>query len=71
MQPSGTPLDVSGAICVGANSLRIIQLRDMPDIVFAIYAAPPTPDSLAAALEWEKHRMSYSYRRLPFVWLPM
>ncbi|KAI0300788.1 hypothetical protein BC826DRAFT_1102124 [Russula brevipes] len=68
---NGTPLDVSGAVCVGANSLRIIQLRDMPDTVFAIYAALPTPESLAAALEWEKHRKSYSYRRLPFVWLPV
>jgi hypothetical protein len=65
IQLDGMPLDVSGAICEGTNSLRIMQLKNMADIVFAMYAALPTPESLAAALEWERSRNLYSFRRRP------
>lgn len=65
---SGKPLDVSSAICEGTNSLRIMQLKNMADIVFAIYAAPPTPETLATALEWEKFRKLYSFQRPPSGW---
>jgi hypothetical protein len=61
----GMPLDVSGAICEGTNSLRIMQLKNMADIVFAVYAAPPTPKLLASALEWERFRKLYSLQRPP------
>ncbi|KAF8501536.1 hypothetical protein F5888DRAFT_1673159 [Russula emetica] len=64
----GMPLDVSSAICEGTNSLRIMQLKSMANIVFAIYAAPPTPDTLATALEWEKFRKLYSFQRPPSGW---
>ncbi len=57
------PLDVSSAICEGTNSLRIMQLKNMADVVFAMYAAPPTPESLATALEWERFRKLYSFQR--------
>lgn len=57
------PLDVSDAICEGTNSLRILQLKSMADIVFAMYAAPPTSETLAAALEWEKSRKLYSFQQ--------
>jgi hypothetical protein len=59
------PVDVSGAICEGTNSLRTVQLKNMADIVSVMYAAPPTPESLAAALEWERFRNLYSFQRPP------
>ena len=62
------PLDVSDAICEGKNSLRILQLKNMADIVFAMYAAPPTPETFAAALEWERFRKLYSFQRPPSGW---
>ena len=63
IQSGGIPLDVSDAICEGTNSLRILQLKSMADIVFAMYAAPPTSETLAAALEWEKSRKLYSFQQ--------
>lgn len=57
------PLDISTAVCEGTNSLRILQLRSMADIVFAMYAARPTPELLAAAREWEKGRKWASFQR--------
>jgi hypothetical protein len=62
------PLDVSSAICEGTNSLRIMQFKNMADTVFAMYAAPPTPEALAIALEWERSRKLYSYQRPPSGW---
>ncbi|KAH9998837.1 hypothetical protein BJV74DRAFT_883095 [Russula compacta] len=59
----GTPLDVSGAVCAGTNSLRILQLKNMADLVFAMYAIPPPPGIIAAALEWETRRRLYSFQR--------
>lgn len=64
----GMPLDVSSAICEGTNSLRIMQFKNMADTVFAMYAAPPTPEALAIALEWERSRKLYSYQRPPSGW---
>ena len=63
IQSVGIPLDVSVAICEGTNLLRIMQLKHIVDIVFALYAAPPTPKSLAAALEWERFRKLYSFQQ--------
>jgi len=62
------PLDVSSGICEGTNSLRIMQLKNMADIVFAMYAAPPTPEAVATALEWERFRKLYSFQRPPSGW---
>jgi hypothetical protein len=47
-----------------------MQLRNMADIVFAMYAAPPTPEILSAALEWEKARGWTSFQRACSGWLP-
>ncbi|KAH9063977.1 hypothetical protein EDB87DRAFT_1601588 [Lactarius vividus] len=41
---AGKSLDVSGAILAGTNSLRILQLRNMAELVFALYATPPTAE---------------------------
>jgi len=60
-----TRLDVSGAVRVGTNSLGIMQLRGMADAIFVVYAFPPTPEALSAALEWEKSRRLYSFVRPP------
>jgi hypothetical protein len=65
IQSVGIPLDISVAICEGTNLLRIMQLKHIADIVFAMYAAPPTPESLSAALEWERFRKLYSFQQPP------
>ncbi|KAH9972171.1 hypothetical protein BGW80DRAFT_1316915 [Lactifluus volemus] len=57
------PLDITDVVREGTNSLRIVQLKNMVDVVFAIYAAPPTPEDLDAAREWEKHRGLFSFRQ--------
>jgi hypothetical protein len=62
-QLAGKSLDVSGAILTGTNSLRILQLRSMAELVFALYATLPTSEMQAAAIEWDKGRKIYSYRR--------
>ena len=62
-QSAGKSLDVSGAVLAGTNSLRILQLRNMTELVFALYAALPTTEMQAAAIEMERQRKTYSYRR--------
>ena len=62
-QLAGKSLDVSGAILTGTNSLRVLQLRNMADLVFVLYATLPTAEMQAAAIEWERQRKMYSYRR--------
>jgi hypothetical protein len=62
-QSAGKSLDVSGAILAGTNSLRILQLRNMAELVFALYAALPTAEMQTAAIEMERQRKMYSYRR--------
>ncbi|KAN0132884.1 hypothetical protein V8E53_009249 [Lactarius tabidus] len=60
---AGKSLDVSGAVLAGTNSLRILQLRNMAELVFALYAALPTTEMQTAAIEMERQRKMYSYRR--------
>ncbi|KAH8980865.1 hypothetical protein EDB92DRAFT_2107087 [Lactarius akahatsu] len=60
---AGKPLDVSGAILAGTNSLRILQLRNMAELVFALYATPPTAEMVTATMELERQRKKYSFRR--------
>ena len=63
MQLTGKSLDVSAAVLAGTNSLRILQLRNMAELVFALYATVPTGEMLAAATELERQRKMYSFRR--------
>jgi hypothetical protein len=63
MQSAGKSLDVSAAVLAGTNSLRILQLRNMAELVFALYATLPTSEMLAAAVELERQRKIYSFRR--------
>lgn len=56
---AGQSLDVSGAVLAGTNSLRILQLRNMAELVFALYATLPTAEMLAGV----KQRNIYSFRR--------
>jgi len=63
MQPTGKSLDVSSAISAGMNSLRILQLRNMAELVFVLYAAPPTGEMLAAAIDLERQHKMYLYHR--------
>lgn len=65
IQLAGQPLDVSDAIHGGTNSLCVMQLKNMADVVFAVYASSPTPGALAAALEWERQRKLFSFRQPP------
>jgi hypothetical protein len=65
IQSAEQPLDVTDAVREGTNSLRIIQLKNMVDVVFALYASPPTLESLAAAVEWERQRKLFSFRQPP------
>lgn len=60
---AGKSLDVSGAILAGTNSLRILQLRNMAELVFALYATPPTAGMITATMELERQRKKYSFRR--------
>lgn len=60
---AGKSLDVSGAVLAGTNSLRILQLRNMAELVFALYAALPTTEMQTTAIEMERQRKIYSYRR--------
>ncbi|KAH9033469.1 hypothetical protein EDB84DRAFT_1488709 [Lactarius hengduanensis] len=60
---AGKSLDVSGAILAGKNSLRILQLRNMAELVFALYATPPTAGMITATMELERQRKKYSFRR--------
>lgn len=60
---AGKSLDVSGAVLAGTNSLRILQLRNMAELVIALYAALPTTEMQTAAIEMERQRKMYSYRR--------
>jgi hypothetical protein len=60
---AGKSLDVSAAVLAGTNSLRILQLRNMAELVFALYATLPTSEMLAAAVELERQRKIYSFRR--------
>ncbi|KAI9463297.1 hypothetical protein BJY52DRAFT_1350674 [Lactarius psammicola] len=60
---AGKSLDVSSAVLLGTNTLRILQLRNMAELVFVLYATPPTAEMLAAAIESERQRKIYSFRR--------
>ncbi|KAF8271141.1 hypothetical protein EI94DRAFT_1797315 [Lactarius quietus] len=60
---AGKSLDVSGAVLAGTNTLRILQLRNMAELVFALYATQPTAEMQDATIEMERQRKIYSYRR--------
>ncbi|KAI9439846.1 hypothetical protein H4582DRAFT_1943346 [Lactarius indigo] len=60
---AGKSLDVSSAILAGTNSLRILQLGSMAELVFALYATPPTAEMVTATMELERQRKKYSFRR--------